>query len=151
MAPIAVNTGAGLKLSTGVLVLYADDESFTFMTPEGHMFAGMITFSGHEVDGGDTIVQTQVLIRPNDPIYDLGMPLMRFMEDRFWAATMRNLARRLGSDAQAVDIVSVIVDRKRLWRNAGNIRYNAGIRSTLHLLAAPFAAARRALRPKGRA
>ncbi len=34
----------GLKLSTGVLVLYADDESFTLMTPQGHMFAGWITF-----------------------------------------------------------------------------------------------------------
>src|SRR5262245_17048753 len=26
----------GLPLSTGVLVLYADDESFTLMTPQGH-------------------------------------------------------------------------------------------------------------------
>src|SRR3712207_5375731 len=34
-----------LKLSTGVFVLYADEESFTFMTPQGHMFAGWITFS----------------------------------------------------------------------------------------------------------
>jgi hypothetical protein len=28
-----------IKLSTGVLVMYADDESFTLMTPQGHMFA----------------------------------------------------------------------------------------------------------------
>src|SRR5215213_5067436 len=34
-----------MKLSTGVLVLYADDESFTLMTPEGHMLAGWITSS----------------------------------------------------------------------------------------------------------
>ena len=27
------------------MVIYADDESFSFMTPQGHMFAGMITFS----------------------------------------------------------------------------------------------------------
>ena len=38
-----------------------------------------------------------------------------------------------------------MVDRKRLWRNAGNIRYNAGIRSTLHLLASPFVATRRGI------
>src|SRR5688500_3383112 len=38
------------KLSTGVLVLYADDESFTLMTPEGHMLAGWITFSAYEAD-----------------------------------------------------------------------------------------------------
>src|SRR5262249_49149460 len=28
-----------MKLSTGVMVLYADAESFTLMTPQGHMFA----------------------------------------------------------------------------------------------------------------
>jgi hypothetical protein len=32
-------------VSTGVLVLYADDTSFSFISPEGHMFVGMITFS----------------------------------------------------------------------------------------------------------
>ena len=37
--------GGGVKLSTGVFVLYADEESFTLMTPQGHMFAGWITFS----------------------------------------------------------------------------------------------------------
>ena len=34
--------GGGVKLSTGVFVLYADNESFTLMTPQGHMFAGWI-------------------------------------------------------------------------------------------------------------
>ena len=32
-------------ISTGVYVIYADDESFSFMTPQGHMFAGLITFN----------------------------------------------------------------------------------------------------------
>lgn len=139
VAPIAVAAGGGLKLTTGVLVLYADDESFSFMTPEGHMFAGMITFSASEIDGA-TVLQTQVLIRPNDPLYELGMPVMRHMEDRFWSATMRNLALRLGATEPQVDVVGVVVDRKRLWHNARNIRYNAGIRSVLHLVTAPFAA-----------
>ena len=34
-----------MKLSTGVMVLFSDEEAFTLMTPEGHMFAGWITFS----------------------------------------------------------------------------------------------------------
>ena len=34
-----------MKLSTGVMVLNADEESFTLMTPQGQMFAGWITFS----------------------------------------------------------------------------------------------------------
>ena len=147
VAPIAVAAGGGLKLTTGVLVVYADDESFAFMTPEGHMFAGMITFSSYEADAG-TVLQTQVLIRPNDPIYELGMPVMKRMEDRFWAATMRNLAGRLGSPGSEVEVASVVVDRKRLWRNAGNVRYNAGIHSVAHLLGAPVVLVVRKIRAK---
>ena len=63
-----------MKLSTGVLVLYADDESFTLMTPEGHMLAGWITFSAEARDGV-TVVQIQALERTNDPLYELGYVL----------------------------------------------------------------------------
>src|SRR5262249_41541492 len=41
VALLNLKTG-GMPLSTGVLVLYADNESFTLMTPQGHMFAGWI-------------------------------------------------------------------------------------------------------------
>jgi hypothetical protein len=64
----------GLPLSTGVLVLYADEESFTFMNPEGHMFAGWITFSAYEEDGC-TVAQIELLVRANDPAYELGFRL----------------------------------------------------------------------------
>ncbi|HKS71425.1 MAG TPA: hypothetical protein VJQ45_13460, partial [Ktedonobacterales bacterium] len=47
VAMLTVKAG-GMPLSTGVLVLYADDESFTLMTPQGHMFAGWITFSAYQ-------------------------------------------------------------------------------------------------------
>ena len=60
-----------MRLSTGVMVLYADDESFTLMTPEGHMFAGWITFSAAG-DGEATVAQAQLLIRANDPLYEVG-------------------------------------------------------------------------------
>src|SRR5215469_7205232 len=63
-------TTSGMPLSTGVLVLYADDEAFTLMTPEGHLFAGWITFSAFENDG-TTTAQAQVLMRANDPFYEL--------------------------------------------------------------------------------
>ena len=33
-----------------MFVLYADEESFTLMTPQGHMFAGGITFSAERAD-----------------------------------------------------------------------------------------------------
>ena len=52
---VALLSAAGparMKFKTGVMVLYADEVSFTLMTPEGHMFAGWITFSAFE-DGDD--------------------------------------------------------------------------------------------------
>src|SRR3989304_6068502 len=49
-------------VSTGVLVIYADAISFSFMTPEGHTFAGMITFGVAEEEGAP-IAQVQLLVR----------------------------------------------------------------------------------------
>jgi len=40
-----------LTLSTGIAVIYADETSFTFMAPEGHMYAGWITFSAFGLEG----------------------------------------------------------------------------------------------------
>src|SRR5580765_3535975 len=65
--------GGGLKLSTGVFVLYADEESFTFMTPQGHVFAGWITFSAFCEGDGSTVAQAQVLMRAQDPITEIGL------------------------------------------------------------------------------
>src|SRR2546421_2119048 len=42
-----------VPVSRGVFVLYADDESFTFMTPQGHPLSAWITFSAYE-EAGDT-------------------------------------------------------------------------------------------------
>jgi hypothetical protein len=143
VALLSVATGVPVKLSTGILVLYADDESFTFMTPEGHMLAGWITFSA-EREGDVTVAQTQVLVRASDPLYELGMILMMGrVEDRFWRQTMSALARSFGVDAP-VESQIVCVDRRWQWSNMGNIRYNAGIRIGLHMLGAPV---RLAMRP----
>jgi hypothetical protein len=62
VALLDIAVGGGVKMSTGVFVLYADAESFTFATPQGHQFAGWITFSAERV-GEATVVQTQVLLR----------------------------------------------------------------------------------------
>src|SRR5918998_1678824 len=52
-------TPGGL-VSTGVMVLYADDESFTLMTPEGHPESGWITFSAYrDEDDGCIVAQVQ--------------------------------------------------------------------------------------------
>ena len=77
------------------MVLYADDESFTLMTPQGHMFAGWITFSATERDD-ETVAQAQVLMRASDPIFELGLTLGGHrQEDKFWNHTLTQPGRRV--------------------------------------------------------
>lgn len=122
----------GLRLSTGILVIYADEESFSFMTPEGHMFAGMITFSAEEEDEG-TIAQIQALIRAHDPLYELSLRLgfLHKMEDDFWRQTLRNLGNHFGVSNPHVIQTNTLVDSRVQWSEARNIFQNAGIRSSL--------------------
>src|SRR5580658_4509401 len=99
VAALDLTMPGGLKLSTGVLVLFADEESFTLMTPEGHMFAGWITFSAF-AEEGCTYAQAQVLMRAGDPLYELGMTLGgRRREDAHWMHTLSALAAHFGSCA----------------------------------------------------
>ena len=129
-----------LKLSTGVFVLYADDESFTLMTPQGHMFAGWITFSAFEQEGG-TVAQAQVLMRANDPLYETGLAFGGHgKEDRFWQHTLRALAAHLGTEDAEVQTQALCVDKRRQWSKASNVWHNAAIRSGVYMMGAPFRA-----------
>jgi hypothetical protein len=142
VAALDLGMPGGLKLSTGVLVLFADAESFTLMTPEGHMFAGWITFSSF-VEDSQTVAQAQVLMRASDPLYELGMIFGGHrQEDRHWMHTLRSLAQRFGVDGE-VSAQTVCVDKRREWTRAANVRHNAGIRSALHTLGRPSKAGRR--------
>ena len=49
-------------MASGVMVIYADDESFTVMTPEGFPVSGFNTFSVYEEDD-DVFAQVQGLER----------------------------------------------------------------------------------------
>ena len=134
VAVLNLSAPGGLRLSTGVRVIYADDESFSFMTPEGHMFAGMITFSAFD-DDGVTVVQIQALIRASDPLYELSFRLGfgHKAEDAFWFDTLRNLAGHVGASSQTPTLTSTCVDNKVQWTEAKNIWQNAAIRSTLYM------------------
>ncbi|MQA99105.1 MAG: hypothetical protein GEU78_02225 [Actinobacteria bacterium] len=137
-----------LKLSTGVMVMYADDESFTFMTPEGHMFAGWITFSAFK-EGRSTVAQAQVLIRASDPLYELGLALGGHeVEDRFWQTTLTTLAARFGVEDPAPETRYLLVDRKRQWRMAKNVWHNAGVRSGFYMMGMPARWASKRLKRK---
>jgi hypothetical protein len=134
---IAPVPGSPVRLSTGVVVLYADDESFTFMTPEGHTLSAWITFSAFR-DGDVTIAQAQALERTSDPLDEL-MYLLggNRMNDRFWQQTLQNLARHHGAAEAVVDTRIVCIDKRRQWRQAGNIRNSATLRTARRTLTAP--------------
>ncbi len=144
--------GGGVKLSTGVFVLYADAESFTLMTPQGHMFAGWITFSAEREREADTTtmkttVQAQVLMRANDPLYEIAMTLGGHRkEDKFWAATLTALGQRLGIKDPKVETRSTCVDSKRQWRHSRNVWHNSMVRSVLQTIAAPVTGLGRLMR-----
>ncbi len=127
----------GMPLSTGVMVLYADDESFTLMTPQGHVFAGWITFSAYE-DGDCTVAQAQLLIRASDPLYELGM---RFggskAEDKFWIHTLTALAAHFGVQA-TVERQITCIDPKIQWAAARNIWQNSAMRTMLYSMTTPL-------------
>ncbi|HEX8731586.1 MAG TPA: hypothetical protein VF725_05945 [Ktedonobacterales bacterium] len=130
VAVLTVRPG-GMPLSTGVLVLYADDESFTLMTPQGHMFAGWITFSAFPRDEATTI-QAQVLMRANDPIYEMGLRLGGHRaEDKFWQKTLLAVGAHFGVTDQQVNTECLCVDPRLRWGYAGNVVHNAGIRTAL--------------------
>ncbi len=138
VALLSVALPGRMKLSTGVMVLYADEESFTLMTPQGHMCAGWITFSATERDG-ETVAQTQVLMRASDPIFELGLAMGGHrQENRFWQHTLAQVAGVFGEPTAPVNTAVVCVDKRRQWSRWANVWHSSAIRSTLYTLAAPY-------------
>jgi hypothetical protein len=143
VALLNISGPGGATISTGILVIFADAESFSFMTPQGHIFAGMITFSAHE-DDGVTVAQIQALVRASDPIYEMGcrVGVAHKQEDAFWHGTLRALAARFGVNG-VVQQRTTLVDPRMQWSAAGDIWHNAAVRTTLY---APINAAKGFLR-----
>ena len=143
VALLDVTLPGRFKLSTGVMVLYADAESFTLMTPQGHMFAGWITFSARR-EGDDVVAQAQVLMRASDPVFELGLLLGGHrQEDVFWQRTLLRLAEHLGYPDAGTETSVVCVDRKRQWGRWRNIWQSSAIWSTVYMLGAPVRMLRR--------
>ena len=137
VALINASFPGGIALSTGVVVLYADEESFTLMTPQGHLFAGWITFSSYEKDDC-TIIQVQVLIRGNDPVYEIILRLFAHKaENALWQHTVKAVATHFGVDEAKVETEVICVDPKLQWSQFWNIRYNAGMHTMLYKMSAP--------------
>jgi hypothetical protein len=135
--------GSPVKMSTGVLVIYADRESFTFMTPEGHALSAWITFSAY-LDHDDTVVQVQALERTSDPFIELSYMFgANRANDRFWERTLENLGRSLGVETPLVSSQKVCVDKRRQWRYVGNVRHSAAVNMAVGTMTAPVRWARR--------
>jgi hypothetical protein len=131
----------GLPLDTGVMVLYADEESFTLMTPQGHPESGWVTFSVYD-EGGVTVAQVQSIARANDPIYEVGF---RFggsgAQERIWTHVLTALATHFGVVAP-VALAKTCVDPRCQWSQARNIWHNAAIRTGLYVALTPVRWAR---------
>ncbi len=126
----------GIPIYTGVLTSYADDVSFTFMTPQGHPESGWVTFRVFR-EAGETVCQIQGLARANDPLFEAAFRLhgSKFQE-QIWKHVLGSLARRL-------EVNAPVIMRKRCvasniqWSRAANIRHDAQIWTLAYILVWP--------------
>jgi hypothetical protein len=101
------------------------------MTPEGHPWAAIITFSADEVDDDVTAVMIQLMVRANDPLYEVSFKLYTSrLEDKIWTHTLTQLAGHFGSDAP-VEMAVNLIDKRRQWKQFGKIWKNSAIRTLL--------------------
>jgi hypothetical protein len=127
-----------MPVAAGVMILYADDTSFTVMTPEGFPEAGWNTFSTFE-ENGVVCAQIQPMVRASDPLYEL---FYRFFgssqqQDKTWKHVLTALAKHLGADAK-VESKKEIIDPKIQWGKWTNIFKNAAFWTVVYLLLTPF-------------
>ncbi|HEY41057.1 MAG TPA: STAS domain-containing protein [Dehalococcoidia bacterium] len=122
----------GGPVSTGVMVLYADDKSFTFITPQGHPESGWVNFSAFE-EGDSITMQIVGLARANDPVYEVAFRTIGSkMQTGIWTYLLTSLAEHLGVPTE-VDVDIRCVDTWMQWSQAGNVWYNAQIRTMLYM------------------
>ena len=132
----------GMPFSTGMLVIYSDEESFTLMTPQGHFESGWITFSAYD-DEGTTVAQVESLARTNDPFYEIGFLMFGHrVQEQFWFQTLAALARHFGVQGD-VTMRKSCLDPAWQWRESKNVWHNAGIRTGLYVMLAPVRWTRR--------
>lgn len=126
----------GGPVYTGVMVLYSDDESFTFITPQGHPESGWVSFNAYD-EGGTTVVQIVGLARANDPVYEAAFRLIGSkVQEKIWRHVLSSMAAYLKVQPE-VEVQKVRVDTRLQWSGVKNIWYNAQIRSMVYTLLHP--------------
>ncbi len=130
-------SSVGLPVYTGVVVSYADEECFTFMTPQGHPESGWVTFQAF-AENGRAVCRIQGLARANDPVYEIAFRLHgSAIQERIWKHVLKSLGDHLGQNS-AVNMRKVCVDTTIQWSQTGNVRHNAQLWSLLYLPLVPF-------------
>ena len=83
-----------LPVSTGVMVLYADDEMFTVMCPEGHPLSGWNTFSVLRDEDGTVVAEVREQSRASDPMYEFFFRVLGSskQQDEIWIHVLTQLA-----------------------------------------------------------
>lgn len=118
------------KVTSGVRVIYADERSWSYMTPEGHPWAAIITFSAHE-EGEVTVARIDLMVRANDPLYEISFRIYTSrLEDKIWTHMLTQLAAQFGSE-ELVSQHTALVDRRRQWNQWRNIWKNSAVRTLL--------------------
>jgi hypothetical protein len=118
----------GGVVSTGVMVLYADETSFSLITPQGHPEAGWVTFSAGKKDNA-SVFRIQGLASAGDPLYEAAFRLAgaKFQEI-IWKHVLASLADYLETPRD-ITVEKKVVNPSLHWGNASNLWYNAQFRS----------------------
>ncbi len=130
-------TTPGGPIGTGMLVMQADDVSFTLMTPEGHPEAGWVKFSAYTLDK-TTFAQILTVARSSDPIFEIGFRLFGAqMQENIWHHVLKALASHFNVTGD-VTLEKVCLDTHLQWSRIGNIRHNAQLHTLAYLTTAPI-------------
>jgi hypothetical protein len=102
------------------------------MTPEGHPWAAIITFSAHEGEDGDTVARIHLLVRANDPLYEMSFKIYTSrLEDKIWTHTLTRVAGHFGVTEPEIAASVVLVDKRRQWNQMSNLWKNSALRTLL--------------------
>lgn len=127
----------GGPVSTGVMVLYTDETSFSFITPQGHPESGWVTFTAFKEDD-TTVVQIQGIARASDPVYELAFRLAGSkMQVRIWTHLLESLAKHLEVKPN-VRVQALRLDATMQWTQMWNVWHNAQIRTLIYTMMTPL-------------
>jgi hypothetical protein len=135
---IESQTPGAPPISTGVLVMEADDDSFKLATPQGHPEAGWVEFCAERRDDGVVVAQIQSVARASDPLYEAAFRIRGSKEqERIWHHVLKSLAGYFNVKPGEIEFRRELLDPDLQWRKAFNLRHNAMIGTILHNLTSP--------------